>query len=188
MIEDREPIPPRRHNPALPRELETIILKAMSKDPNGRYQTAKALADDLRRFLDNKPIHARRPTLLDRASKWARRNLAVVAASFAAMVVVILILSGGLVWIRTAELKAIDAAEVASKEKQKAFDAARIASDERRKALAAARDSRYETLAQILMRILWTTHQRGWSDEAKTAIDEMAGIRMTTGKRPWQCR
>ena len=92
------------------------------------------------------------------------------------MVVVILILSGGLVWIRTAELKAIDAAEVASKEKQTAFDAARIASDERRKALAAARDSRYETLAQILMRILWTTHQRGWSDEAKTAIDETAGI------------
>ena len=49
-------------NPAIPRELETIVLKAMAKDPAGRYATAQELADDLRRFLEDRPIMARRPT------------------------------------------------------------------------------------------------------------------------------
>jgi len=148
-VEDREPIPPRRLNPALPRELETIVLKAMSKDPEGRYQTAEALADDLRRFLDNKPIHARRPTLLDRASKWARRNLAVVAASFVVLLVAVALLAASVILITR----------------------------EQRKAIAAAQDSRYESLVQNLLRILWTPHRHGWSDDAKRTIDAMAGIR-----------
>src|SRR5262249_6236204 len=66
-----EPRPPRAIDPAIPAELETIVLKAVAKDPAERYATAGALADDLRRFLDNKPILARRPTLAQRAWKWS---------------------------------------------------------------------------------------------------------------------
>ncbi len=61
----------RRHNPEVPRELETIVLKAIAKEPEGRYTTAQELADDLKRFLEHKPILARRPSLVERAAKWA---------------------------------------------------------------------------------------------------------------------
>jgi hypothetical protein len=60
--------------PAVPRELETIIAKAMTKAPADRYVTAQDMADDLQRFLRHEPIRAKRPSLLDRAGKWARRH------------------------------------------------------------------------------------------------------------------
>src|SRR5262249_20346692 len=60
-----EPRPPRRVNPAVPAELETIVLKAMAKNPAERYATARELADDLRRFLEDQPIRARRPSWLE---------------------------------------------------------------------------------------------------------------------------
>ena len=55
-----EPTKPRRINPPVPRDLETIVLKAMAKDPSSRYATAQELAADLKRFLDDRPILARR--------------------------------------------------------------------------------------------------------------------------------
>ncbi len=65
-----EPVSPRRLNPAVPRDLETIILKAIAKDPSSRYTTAQDLAADFRRFLDDQPILARRPGLLERTLRW----------------------------------------------------------------------------------------------------------------------
>src|SRR5262249_50259780 len=65
-----EPKSPRRLNWAIPAELETVVLKATEKNPVDRYGTAQELADDLRRFLEDKPIRARRPTLVQRAAKW----------------------------------------------------------------------------------------------------------------------
>ena len=62
----------------VPRDLETIVKKAIEKEPAHRYASASAMALDLRRLLKNEPILARPPTLLDRASRWAGRNLAVV--------------------------------------------------------------------------------------------------------------
>jgi serine/threonine protein kinase len=76
-----EPRPPRRQNKAIPADLETILLKAMAKNPEERYTTAQEMADDLKRFLEQKPIHARRPTVLERAAKWSRRHRAVVASA-----------------------------------------------------------------------------------------------------------
>jgi serine/threonine protein kinase/WD40 repeat protein len=76
-----EPIPPRRINPAIPAELETIVLKAMAKSPAERYATAQELADDLERFLEDQPIHAKRPTWRQRASRWARRHRPTVIAT-----------------------------------------------------------------------------------------------------------
>jgi serine/threonine protein kinase len=80
ILED-EPRPPRSVDPAIPRELETIVLKAVSKNASDRYATAQEFADDLRRFLDNRTILARRPTPLERLRKWSRRHPSMVAAS-----------------------------------------------------------------------------------------------------------
>jgi serine/threonine protein kinase/tetratricopeptide (TPR) repeat protein len=79
-IGSEEPRPPRRLNAVIPADLETIVLKALDKEPHGRYATAQELADDLRRFLEDKPIRAKRPTLLQRTRKWARRHKTAVAA------------------------------------------------------------------------------------------------------------
>jgi serine/threonine protein kinase len=86
-----EPAPPRSVDRAIPADLETITLKAMAKDPADRYATAKDLADDLRRWLEDRPIQARRPSLAQRASKWGKRHLTAV---WAAGVVLLLAVAG----------------------------------------------------------------------------------------------
>ncbi len=69
-----EPVPPTKLRPGLSRDLETICLKCLDKDPRRRYDTAEALANDLQRFLAGTPILARRTSLRERAWKWARRQ------------------------------------------------------------------------------------------------------------------
>ena len=73
-----DPIPPRRLQPDVPRDLETISLKCLEKEPAQRYSSAAELADDLGRFLSGEPVLALAPTTLDRWVKLARRNRAVV--------------------------------------------------------------------------------------------------------------
>jgi eukaryotic-like serine/threonine-protein kinase len=81
-ILNAEPPALRTHNRAIPADLETIVLKAIAKDAAVRYATAQDLADDLQRFLDAKPIVARRPALGDRAVMWSRRHAVLVLATF----------------------------------------------------------------------------------------------------------
>jgi WD40 repeat protein/tRNA A-37 threonylcarbamoyl transferase component Bud32 len=69
-----EPRPPRRLNDRIPRDLETICLRGMAKEPARRYPTARALADDLRRWLNGDPIRARPVGRLERTALWVRRN------------------------------------------------------------------------------------------------------------------
>jgi serine/threonine protein kinase len=76
-----EPRPPRRLNRAIPAELETIVLKALAREPAERYATAQELADDLRRFLEDRPIRARPPTVRQRLARWARRHRPLVASA-----------------------------------------------------------------------------------------------------------
>jgi serine/threonine protein kinase len=90
-IADAEPRPPRSLHPSVPRELETVVLKALRKEPAERYPTARALADDLQRFLDDRPVLARRPTAAERLRKLVRRHPALVGAG----VVVLVVLSAG---------------------------------------------------------------------------------------------
>jgi serine/threonine protein kinase len=92
-----EPRPPRRVRPAVPTELETIVLKAMAKNPAERYATAQELADDLERFLDDRPIRARCPTYVQRARKFAWRHLGIVltvGVSLVGLLLVIAVLLG----------------------------------------------------------------------------------------------
>ena len=97
-IVEEEAAAPRRINLTIPRDLETIVLKAMAKEPAHRYATAHDLADDLRRFLDDRPIRAKRPTVQERAAKWARRNRSVMAAGIVAVLVIVAALTSVGVW------------------------------------------------------------------------------------------
>ena len=99
-IAEQEPPTLRSQNKAVPAELATIILKAMSKSADERYATAQELADDLRRFLEDKPIRARQPSLRQRALKWARRHKAVVRAALVVVVLAVaaLVVSTVVIW------------------------------------------------------------------------------------------
>src|SRR5262249_33903699 len=94
-----EPRPLRKVNSAVPRELETVGLKALPKAPAGRYAAAQVLADGLRRFLEDRPIKARRPSLAERAGKWSRRHPAVVWSAVILLVMAVVGLTGGLILI-----------------------------------------------------------------------------------------
>jgi serine/threonine protein kinase len=91
-----EPKPPRRLNKAIPPELETIVRKAMEKNPADRYGTAKEIAADLQHWLDDKPIRARKPTCWQRMRKVARRHPEVTVTAAAATVIGLLLGIAGL--------------------------------------------------------------------------------------------
>ncbi len=77
-VAEHEPLAPKYVEPSIPIELDTIVRKAIAKDPAQRYATAQAFGDDLQRWLDNKPIAAKPPTVWERMAKWRKRNKAVV--------------------------------------------------------------------------------------------------------------
>lgn len=80
-ILNEEPRPPRQADRSIPVELETILLKALAKSSQDRYATAGEMGADLHRFLDERPILARRPSLVDRSRKWMRRHPSFVGAA-----------------------------------------------------------------------------------------------------------
>ena len=94
MVRSQEPIAPSRMQPKIPRDLETICLKCLQKDPKNRYHTARALAEDLRRFQAHEPIVARPIPAWERAWKWARRR-PLAAALVAVSVLFVLSLAVG---------------------------------------------------------------------------------------------
>jgi WD40 repeat protein/serine/threonine protein kinase/Tfp pilus assembly protein PilF len=102
-----DPPQPRKVNPAIPRDLETVILKAIDREPARRYATAGALAEDLRRFVDDKPIQARRVSKRERLWRWCRRNPALAGAAglaaTALVAVTALSVAIGLIESRSAE-------------------------------------------------------------------------------------
>jgi WD40 repeat protein/tRNA A-37 threonylcarbamoyl transferase component Bud32 len=89
-----EPRPPRSLNDRIPRDLETICLKAMAKDPSRRYTSARDLADDLRRFEKGEPIRARPVGSAQRLVRWCRRNPMVAGLSTTVAVLVIAVAVG----------------------------------------------------------------------------------------------
>ncbi|WP_165230636.1 WD40 repeat domain-containing serine/threonine protein kinase [Aquisphaera insulae] len=90
-IKNAEPPGPRAIDPRIPRDLETIVLKAIEKDPKARYQSAEAMAEDLRRFLADEPIRARQVSTRERYWRWARRNpvIAVLGGVLTALMVAV---------------------------------------------------------------------------------------------------
>jgi WD40 repeat protein/serine/threonine protein kinase len=113
----------------MPADLETILLKAMARDSWDRYLTAQDLADDLRRFLDNRPITARRPTMIERLAKWSRRHTGLAAAAAGLLLLFSLVMAISAILIsreksRTAE--ALVKAEAAAREADLSTQAAEL--------------------------------------------------------------
>ncbi len=96
LLLDTEPRPPRLLNPKIDRDLSTICLKCLEKDPKRRYSSALALAEDLERWLKHEPIQARRTGVLARGRKWVKRN--PTSALLAASLVTLATVAGWIVW------------------------------------------------------------------------------------------
>ena len=89
LVTESEPVSPRLLAPNVPRDLETICLKCLEKDPQRRYSTAQELNDELGRFLGDDPIHARPPALAEKFGRWARRNPKIAGLTAALVLVAI---------------------------------------------------------------------------------------------------
>jgi WD40 repeat protein len=92
-----DPVRPRALDPRIPRDLETIVLKAIEKNPARRYQSAGDLAEDLRRFIDDEPIKARRTSAAERYWRWARHNPVVAVLGGVLTAVLVLATAGSLI-------------------------------------------------------------------------------------------
>ncbi|HXP62687.1 MAG TPA: serine/threonine-protein kinase, partial [Dongiaceae bacterium] len=96
-VQDAQPVLPRRLNPGVPVDLQTICLKCLQKEPARRYASAQALADDLACFLESRPILARPASSLERAWLWCRRR-PLVAAMSAGLVAAVILGMAGIAW------------------------------------------------------------------------------------------
>ena len=96
LLLDTEPRPPRQLNPKIDRDLSTICLKCLEKDPKRRYPSALALAEDLERWLKHEPIQARHTGVFARGRKWVRRN--PTSALLAASLIALAAAAGWIVW------------------------------------------------------------------------------------------
>jgi WD40 repeat protein/serine/threonine protein kinase len=171
-----EPVPVQHLQPKVPRDLETITLKCLQKEPGKRYATAADLADDLRRFQAGKPVVARPVGRLERGWRWCRRNPAVAAS----LAVVALALCGG---AGVATWQAVEAraqagrAEEALADRNTALGEARASAEEQKQARQAEQQAReaaqrQEQLAnQRLRKSEWLVYaaqiglaQREWQD------------------------
>jgi WD40 repeat protein len=133
-----EPRPPRRLNDRIPRDLETICLKAMAKEPGHRYQSASDLAGDLRRFLRGEPPVARPVSQREKLWRWCRRNPAIATAAIAILLALALCTAVSTAFALAARREAARASANESLANQKAHEAA----TDRDLARAAERESR----------------------------------------------
>jgi serine/threonine protein kinase/WD40 repeat protein/tetratricopeptide (TPR) repeat protein len=92
-----EPVRPRRLNPRVPRDLETVVLKATARAPAHRYQTPAEMAEDLKRFVEDRPVRARRTSAAEKLWRWCRRN-PLPTSLLAAIVLVVLAGFAGVAW------------------------------------------------------------------------------------------
>ena len=135
-LQNEEPVPPSRLNTKVPRDLQTICLKCLSKDPKRRYASAAALAEDIHRFQRPEPIAARPAGIIERAGKWIDRRPALAATIFASVILTILGVSAAFWFItdRAATIRAteVDLQEVADAENRSDWAAAASALDRAR--------------------------------------------------------
>jgi tetratricopeptide (TPR) repeat protein/predicted Ser/Thr protein kinase len=97
LVLETQPRQPRLWNPKVNRDLETICLKCLDKEPANRYASAQALAQDLERFLRNEPIRSRRSSQLERVRRWCKRK-PLVASLIALLILVVAVAMAGVLW------------------------------------------------------------------------------------------
>ena len=119
-------------NKSIPPELETIVLKALAKNPEERYASAGEFSADVRRFLDHQPIHAKKPTLWDRLKKWSRRHPGAVSTAVVLLGVLFVGLLASTAMIARAQqntVAALDRERLRANEAEEQFHRARAAVD-----------------------------------------------------------
>src|SRR5262249_29972815 len=132
---------------------ETVLLKAMCKDLAGRYATAKELSDELRRFLEHRPIVSRPPSLLDRASKWTWRHRYAVWSGGASLAALLVLSVVGLAVSNVLISRERDRKDTALREREAALAAVAASERQARANLRLARkavDGLYTQLAEEL--------------------------------------
>jgi serine/threonine protein kinase/WD40 repeat protein len=156
-VSSEEPQRPRKLDPRIPKDLETIVLRTMSKDPGDRYQTAEEVAEDLRRFLAYRPIRARRISSLEQTWRWCRRNPAVAGLTASVILLLVVITVGSLLGSFRLKEQRDAALEEQRQKTEKLFEA---------------------RLAQA--RALRSSHRQGQRFESLKAIQEAAQIARDT--------
>ncbi|HEX3149913.1 MAG TPA: WD40 repeat domain-containing serine/threonine protein kinase [Gemmataceae bacterium] len=161
LVEEQDPPPPQRLNPAADPDLEAVALKCLEKEPARRYESAGALADDLHRWQSGEPVSARRASLRRRAMKWVRRNPAIAGLTTALALVLI----------------AATMISIAHAMKSKANEKQAIASDLRAR-LAAEESKDALCRAQYLQaRALRLAGRPGWRSTALELLTSAANLR-----------
>jgi serine/threonine protein kinase/WD40 repeat protein len=185
LVLDVEPLPPQRLQPGIPRDLQTICLRCLAKEPHHRYASAAALADDLRRFLDGEPILAKPPSLLGRLMRWSLRNrLLAGMEAVAAMLFTSLVVSAiaGLLILnkKNSELEESNAKlDASSRNYQKLYSANERALKETRDANALA--LKQKELADAAASVARQEKVRA-DNAAKSAVDLAAQANQFAGK------
>ena len=180
-----EPVRLNRLNRDVPRDLVTIVHKAIARDPAHRYRTPAEMAEDLKRFMEDRPVHARRVSDSERLWRWCRRN-PLTASLVAGIVLTFLVGFAGVFW----QWRAAEAAREDEKNERRRADAARrgaeSAADEANQAREEADHARVaaeksqtaaeaETYRALLseVRALRASHEPGWRNQA---LDNLARL------------
>ncbi len=157
-----EPTRLRKLCPQLPAELETIVVKTLEKNPGERYETAARLAADLQAWLDEKPIKAQPPGVVQRAVKWSRRHRPLVASVGVSLLLVVLVSLAIL-----------------------AYSNVVITKERNEKAVALARESELRLKAELEQKRLrmWELMDEGRNDEAEALFNEIPRSFMPTAEQ-----
>jgi serine/threonine protein kinase/WD40 repeat protein len=174
-----DPVRPRKVDPGVPRDLETVVLKAIARNPTHRYQTPAEMAEDLRRFVEDHPVRARRVSGGERLVRWCRRN-PLPASLVAGIVLVFLVGFAGVLWQWREAVTAREDERGQRDRADRLRQGAEGARDEADQARAASEESRAaaeaETYRAVLseVRALRAGHQPGWRDKALADLARLA--------------
>ncbi|HZU35807.1 MAG TPA: serine/threonine-protein kinase [Gemmataceae bacterium] len=161
-IAQTSPPAPQELVPSVPLDLQTICLKALEKESKDRFPSAQALADELRRWLDDEPLTIRRPAIWERLRRWSRRKPWTMAAVVVGLLAVFAM--GAWAWER--QYRRAQAAE----------HKAGVAELERNVAREREQEQKYRSLLQEIQHFRLTSHRAGWSAEAWALAQEAAKI------------
>jgi len=177
-----EPVPPRRLNASIPRDLETICLKCLEKESGKRYPSAAALADDLGRYLAGEPIVARPVTRVERAVKWAQRRPAI-AALLGLVALVTALGLGGVLWQWR---EAVRARGVAERETGRAKSQTELAEERLDDAVKARAEEKKQTeLAEQRLKDAINARAKE-REQTQLAEQRLYDVRMNFVQRYWE--
>ena len=174
LVKNENPARPRRHDARIPRDLETITIKAMEKEPSQRYASAAEMAHDLELFLRGRPIDARRVGRLERTVKWARRRPAA-AGLIAVSLLSVVALTAGAIWYGARLSSALDESNQNYRRARQAIDKLTEFGDERLANLPAGDEARSAFLTEALAFYEQLLEDRG--DDADLVRETAAACR-----------